>query len=211
MNALDYKKAYKALYQPGDEPSLIDVPEIAYLMIDGAGDPNAEGGEYGRALELLYAVTYTIKMSKMGANVPAGYFEYVVPPLEGLWTMADGTAPVGAIDKSLFRWTSMIRQPDFVTADTLRWARAEALRKKGLSGDIRLEHMTEGLCVQCMHHGAFDDEPATMERIKRYIAQNGLVEDHTDVRRHHEIYLSDPRKTEETRKRTVLRVPVRRA
>ena len=210
MDKIDYKKEFKDLYQPKTEPSLIDVPQIPFLMVDGAGDPNEEGGEYGRALELLYAVAYTIKMSKMGAYMPQGYFEYVVPPLEGLWVMADGSAPVGAIDKSLFRWTSMIRQPDFVTEDVFHWALEEAKRKKNVSGSIRLERFTEGLCVQCMHCGAFDDEPATMLKIERFIAQNGLREDHSDLRRHHEIYLSDPRKTIESKKKTILRVPVRK-
>lgn len=210
MEKLDFKKEYKALYQPKGEPSLIDVPTIPFLMVDGTGDPNEPGGAYGKALELLYAVTYAIKMSKMSGDAPEGYFEYVVPPLEGLWTLADGSSPVGAIDKSQFCWTSMIRQPDFVNDDALRRALGEVARKKGLTGDIRLERYSEGLCVQCMHLGAFDDEPATMAKIERFIAQNGLAEDHSDARRHHEIYLSDPRKTEASKKKTILRVPVRR-
>ncbi len=211
MSKLDYKTAYKELYAPKTTPSVIDVGPMTFIMADGRGNPNDEEGEFQRAVELLYALTYTIKMSPKSGNSPEGYFEYVVPPLEGLWWM-DDPEHADFQDKDKYCWTAMIRQPEFVTQQVYEWAAAEVSRKKKLDTDIaRLELFTEGLCVQCMHIGPYSDEPATIEKMEAYMAQNGLVRDLSDTRKHHEIYLGDPRKTEPSKMRTILRYPVRKA
>jgi hypothetical protein len=178
-------------------------------MVDGKGDPNNPNSEYQSALELLYAVTYTIKMSKMGGKTPKGYFEYVVPPLEGLWWMADG-GPFDFIHKD-FCWISMIRQPEFVTAEVFEAARAETAKKKPALdvSKIRLASFEEGLCVQCMHLGPYGEERRTKEKMDAFAAENNLLIDFSDTRRHHEIYLGDPRKTAPEKLKTVLRHPVR--
>ena len=211
MSKLDYKTAYKELYAPKTTPSVIDVGPMTFIMADGRGNPNDEEGEFQRAVELLYALTYTIKMSPKSGNSPEGYFEYVVPPLEGLWWM-DDPEHADFQDKDKYCWTAMIRQLEFVTQQVYEWAAAEVSRKKKLDTDIaRLELFTEGLCVQCMHIGPYSDEPATIEKMEAYMAQNGLVRDLSDTRKHHEIYLGDPRKTEPSKMRTILRYPVRKA
>lgn len=210
MEKLDYKKEYKDLYQPKDKPSLIEVPEMIFIAVDGAGDPNVSP-EYKAAMELLYGLSFTIKMSKMDGSQPEGYFEYVVPPLEGLW-YSDGVSFDGmnVTDKSRFKWVSMIRQPEFVTEQVFEAAR-EKLAKKKPDLDIskaRLMKYTEGLCVQIMHKGSYDDEPHSIEMIKKFAAENGLREDFSEDRLHHEIYLSDPRRCAPERLRTVIRHPV---
>ena len=210
MEKLDYKKEYKDLYQPAAKPSLIEVPEMIFIAVDGAGDPNT-CPEYKAAMEILYGLSFTIKMSKMDGSQPEGYFEYVVPPLEGLW-FADGISFDGmnVTDKSKFKWVSMIRQPEFVTEQVFETAR-EKLAKKKPDLDLskaRLMKYTEGLCVQIMHKGAYDDEPRSIEMIKKFAAGNGLTEDFSEGRFHHEIYLSDPRKCAPKRLRTVIRHPV---
>ena len=210
MEKLDYKKEYKDLYQPAAKPSLIDVPEMIFIAVDGAGNPNTSP-EYKAAMEMLYGLSFTIKMSKMDGSQPEGYFEYVVPPLEGLW-YADGISFDGmnVTDKSKFKWISMIRQPEFVTEQVFEKAR-EKLAKKKPDLDLskaRLMKYTEGLCIQIMHKGAYDDEPRSIEMIKKFFAENGLTEDFSEGRFHHEIYLSDPRKCAPERLRTVIRHPV---
>ncbi len=212
MEKLDYKKAYKDLYQPSAKPSIIDVPEMTFIAVDGSGDPNTSP-EYKEALNLLYGLSFSIKMSKMSGTQPEGYFEYVVPPLEGLW-FAEAVAFDGlnVTDKSKFKWISLIRQPEFVTKEVFEKAKA-ALQKKKPDLDLskaRLMKMTEGLCVQIMHKGTYDDEPESIEKMKRFIAENGYAEDFSDGRFHHEIYLSDPRKCAPERLRTVIRHPVRK-
>ncbi len=203
-----FVKGENALYQPKAEPGLLDVPEMRFVMVDGAGDPNEEGGAYQQALNVLYAIAYTIKMSKKGARPIDGYFEFSVAPLEGLWAMRDNQPGIDYGHKEKLRWTAMLRQPDFVTDEVFAWASAEAARKKKLDTSIaRLERYREGLCVQCMHLGPYDDEPATMEKIDRFIAENGLAPDY-ETRRHHEIYLSDPRRCAPEKRKTVLRAPV---
>ncbi len=211
MEKLDYKKEYKDLYQPASKPSLIDVPEMTFIAVDGAGDPNV-CPEYKAALEILYGLSFTIKMSKMNGSQPEGYFEYVVPPLEGLWSVPgeefDG---VNITDKSKFRWTSMIRQPEFVTETVFRNAETVLQKKKpalDLSG-TRLVKITEGLCVQIMHKGTYDSEPDSIGKMKQFIAEMGYTEDFSEGRLHHEIYLSDPRKCAPERLRTVSRHPVK--
>lgn len=209
MEKMDYKKAYKELYEPKRTPELVRVPAMRLIMVDGKGDPNQAGGEYGQAVSLLYALSFTIKMSKLGGSAPEGYFEYVVPPLEGLWWNEDGDCAAFR-DKSKFCWTAMIRQPEFVTDQVFSWACAEAARKKNIdTSKVRFATWEEGLCVQCMHLGPFDDEPATLERMHAYLSENCLAEDHSETRKHHEIYLSDPRKTAARRMKTVLRIPVK--
>lgn len=211
MAAFDVKKAYKDLYQPKESPSLIQVPPMRFIAIDGKGDPNEPEGAYGRALALLYALCYTIKMSKMGASAIDGYYDYVVPPLEGLWQMDDGTPGVDYSRKSGFTWTSMIRQPEFVTPEVFSWACERTLKKKGLDpSPARLLDFDEGLCVQCLHRGPFDNEPVTVEKMNRFMEDNGLLADFSDIRRHHEIYLGDPRKCAPDKLRSVLRHPVKR-
>ncbi|MCL1791326.1 MAG: GyrI-like domain-containing protein [Peptococcaceae bacterium] len=208
MMPIDYKKTEKELYQPTTTPSVIDVPKMKFITIDGKGDPNTSE-EYIVAVELLYGLSYAIKMgNKM-------VLEYVVPPLEGYWEGADNFKGMDATitDKSKFVWTMLIRQPDFVTDEVLGNAKATlSKRKPGMdSSKARLEVITEGLCVQVMHIGSYDDEPATIEKLDRFAVDNGYVIDLSDNRRHHEIYLSDPRKVASEKLKTVLRHPIRQA
>lgn len=213
---LDYKKEYKDLYMPKAKPSIIDVPPMNFIMIDGTGDPNIEGGEYKHAVELLYSLSYSIKMSKMGDNKIDGYFEYVVPPLEGLWWLSDNSQFDFSMKKK-FCWTAMIRQPEFVTEEVFKWACSEISKKKPEldTSKARLQLFKEGLCVQIMHIGPFDDEPQTIEKIDAFIKENNYKDAISDIqpdgiiRRHHEIYLSDPRKTELSKMKTVIRHPVK--
>lgn len=210
MDKLDYKKEYKDLYRPKTKPSIIDVPEMLYIAVNGEGDPNT-GKEYREALNILYALSYSIKMSKMNGTQPEGYFEYVIPPLEGLW-YANGVAFDGlnVTDKSKFKWISMIRQPEFVTEEVFEAAKT-ALQKKKPELDLskaRLIKMKEGLCVQIMHKGSYDDEPESIERMKRFAEENGYSEDLSEQRLHHEIYLSDPRRCAAENLKTIIRHPV---
>lgn len=203
---VDFKKDYKDLYLPKNKPALIDVPPMNFIMFDGAGDPNCE--EYQQAVGALYALTYTIKMSKMKGDQPPGYYEYVVPPLEGLWWISGGA--FSFIERNNWLWTSMIRQPEFVTPAVFAWARKECHRKKpelDLS-KARFETFSEGLCVQIMHIGPYSDEPISIELLKAFMEKNGLVDQTGSERKHHEIYLSDPRKTAPEKLKTVLRLPV---
>ncbi len=210
MGKIDYKKRYKDLYLPKTTPAEINVPQISFLMINGKGNPNDEAGEYKEGVDLLYALTYTIKMSKMRGAAPAGYFDYIVPPLEGLWWLTNSDKYDFA-HKDKFCWTAMIRQPEFVTKEVFSWACKEVQKKKHLdTAKARLEVLEEGLCVQCMHLGAFDDEPATVAKIERFIADNKLESDMGAARHHHEIYLFDPHKIDIVKMKTVLRHPVRR-
>lgn len=209
MDKLDYKKEYRDLYQPTTKPSVIDVPEMIFIAVDGKGDPNT-CDEYKEALELLYGLSFAIKMSKMNGTQPEGYFEYVVPPLEGLWSVEgedfDGT---NITDKSRFKWRSLIRQPEFVTEAVFEAAKA-ALKKKKPHLDVgraRLIKLAEGLCVQIMHRGCYDSEPASIEKMRKLAAENGYREDFNG-RYHHEIYLSDPRKCAPEKLRTVIRHPI---
>lgn len=212
-SAFDYKKEYKDLYMPKAKPSLIDVPEMLFLMVDGKGDPNTAPA-YQVALELLYGLSYGIKMSKMSGTQPEGYFDYVVPPLEGLWWTAeggyDGSTPG---EKDRFLWTSMIRQPEFVTRDALEAAKAALLKKRpGLPVDkARLQRWTEGLSVQILHVGPYDDEPASIALMDAFLTESGYCCDFSEERKHHEIYLGDPRKTAPEKRKTVIRHPAAKA
>lgn len=206
---IDYKKTEKALYLPKTTPSTIDVPEMPFIMIDGKGDPNTSAS-YQSAVEILYGLSYSVKMSKMGNRPPEGYFDYIVPPLEGLWWTEDDRE-VDFSRKDEFLWTSMIRQPEFVTPDVFQ-AAVGALIKKKPELDLsiaRFERFTEGLCAQIMHIGSYDDEPATIAVLKRYVSEQGYAGDISGKRRHHEIYLSDPRKTAPEKRKTVIRHPIK--
>ena len=208
--AFDFKKEYREFYLPKDVPGIVTVPRMNYIAVRGEGDPNDEDGAYKRAIATLYAIAFTVKMSKTGGRRIDGYFDYVVPPLEGFWRQ-EGVAGIDYAHKEQFRWISVIRLPDFVTEADFDWAVAEAARKKkaDCSGAEFLT-LDEGLCVQCMHIGPYDDEPATVERMHRYMEQQGCVLDITDERLHHEIYLSDARKVAPEKRKTVIRHPIRR-
>lgn len=209
MVAFDYKKEYKDLYLPKDRPSLIDVPAMHYVAVRGKGNPNDEDGEYSAAIGVLYSISYTIKMSYKNNYPIDGYFQYVVPPLEGFWWMGDGAPGVDYSNKSGFNWISVIRLPDFVTETVFEWAKAEASVKKKIDvSKAELLTVREGLCVQCLHLGKYDGEPATVAKISEFAEENGYKIDITDLRRHHEIYLSDPRKTSPDKLKTVIRHPV---
>lgn len=216
MEKMDYKKEYKDLYVPKTTPMLIQVPKMKFIMVEGSGNPNEEMGTYQQAIQILYGLSFTIKMSKMGNQKIEGYFEYVVPPLEGLWWQ-EGVQGIDYAHKEEFKWISMIRQPEFVTKEVFDWACKVAKEKKGLEVDkAKFVEWEEGLCVQCMHNGSYDTEPATIQSIDAYIEKNGLenaigqVEENENSRRHHEIYLSDPRKAKPENLKTVIRIPVRR-
>ena len=213
MDKLDYKKEYKDLYLPKTKPSIIEVPEMLFIMVDGRGDPNTSES-YKNSMEVLYGLSWSIKMSKMSGTQPEGYFEYVVPPLEGLWqTEEEGFDGINITDKNKFIWTSMIRQPEFVTPEVFETAK-EVLSKKNPDVDFsttRLVKYTEGLCCQIMHIGLYDDEPATIRRMEEYILDSGYVTDINEARWHHEIYLGDPRKIAPEKRKTVIRHPIRKA
>ena len=210
MTPFDYKKEYKALYLPKEMPSIVEVPSMQYAAVRGHGDPNEPDGEYGRAVAVLYGISYTIKMSYKGSRKVDGFFEYVVPPLEGFWWMEGGAPGVDYRNKSGFNWISIIRVPEFVTEEVLAWAKEEAQRKKGIDTSLaELITVSEGLCVQCLHIGSYNEEPATVAKMDRYLLEQGYENDISDLRRHHEIYLSDPRKVSPERMKTVIRHPVR--
>lgn len=210
MAKRDFKKEEKALYQPTDVPSIMEVPVYPFIMVDGEGDPNEPGGEFQKATELLYALSYAIRMSHKGDQAPAGFYEYVVPPLEGLWTMR-GLEGMDYARKELLQFTVMIRQPEFVTPDVFAWAASQVERKKKQdTSQARLESFAEGLVVQCLHNGSYDEEPRTKVKMDAAITEQGYVLDYSPLRRHHEIYLSDPRKTEADKLKTILRFPVRK-
>lgn len=206
--AFDYKKEYKEFYMPKAKPEIVTVPKMNYIAVRGSGDPNAEGGEYKAAIGLLYAIAFTIKMSKKGNHKIDGYFDYVVPPLEGFWWQ-DGVAGIDYTHKESFQWISVIRLPDFVTKEDFDWAVTEATAKKKADFS-KVEFFTydEGLCVQCMHIGSYDDEPATVDAMHRYMEEQGYRLDITDTRYHHEIYLSDARKVTPEKLKTVVRHPI---
>lgn len=206
--AFDYKKEYKEFYMPKNKPGIVDVPAMNYIAVRGKGDPNDENGEYKQSIGLLYAIAFTIKMSKMGSHKIEGYFDYVVPPLEGFWWQ-EGVQGIDYTHKENFCWISLIRLPDFVTKADFDWAIAEATTKKKTNfSKVEFFTYTEGLCVQCMHLGSYDDEPSTIEILHKYAAENGYAINITDSRRHHEIYLSDARRVPPERRKTVIRIPI---
>ena len=209
--AFDFKKEYKEHYLPKNKPSIVDIPKMNYIAVRGKGNPNEENGDYQNTLGLLYGVAYTIKMSYKGDHKIDGFFEYVVPPLEGFWWQ-DGKDGIDYDHKEALNFISIIRLPDFVTKADFDWAIEEATKKKKQDFS-RVEFLTydEGLCVQCMHIGSYDDEPATVELMRKFAEDNGHKLDITDTRYHHEIYLSDPRKCDVDKLKTVIRHPIKKA
>ena len=208
--AFDFKKEYKEFYLPKNQPEIVTVPPMTYVAVRGQGDPNEEGGAYKAAVGVLYAVAYTIKMSKLGDRRIEGYFDFVVPPLEGFWRQ-EGVQGVDYSNKTAFQWISCIRLPEFVTRDELAWAAEEAARKKKMDcSAAELLTVDEGLCVQMMHHGPYDDEPASVARMDAFLALQGYENDFESGRQHHEIYLSDARKVSPDKWKTVIRHPIRK-
>jgi hypothetical protein len=208
--AFDFKKAYKEFYLPARKPEIIKVPAMQYLAFQGTGDPNEEGGPYQRGITLLYAVAYTLKMSGRSDHPIEGFFEYVVPPLEGFWWQ-DGIAGMDYQKKNLLSFISLIRLPEFIRQEDVAWAKTEVLRKKKLDcSEVELLQFEEGLCVQAMHIGSFDTEPETVAIMHAFMNAEQYTLDFTQTRRHHEIYLSDPRKVAGTQQKTVIRHPIRK-
>ena len=211
MDKIDYKKTEKYLYLP-KAPAIVQVPEMAFFAVDGAGDPNGSAA-YQQALEILYGLSFTVKMSKMGGEEPEGYFDYVVPPLEGLWwTDEPGFDGRTVKDKSRLRWTSLIRQPGFVDEEVFAWAveRLAAKKPELPLEKARFLRWEEGLCAHALHVGSYDTENVTIDQLAEFIGKAGCADDFSDVRRHHEIYLSDPRRTAPEKMKTVIRHPVRK-
>ena len=205
---LDFLKQYKGLYQPKTTPAIIDVPEMTFFAVDRHGNPNEPDGEYGKAVGLLYALSYTIKMSEKGKTPLPGVTPFRVAPLEGFWQMSGGVPGVDYQNKDAFEWTSVIRQPDFVDESAFAWACEQVRKKKGIdTSRARLLRFREGLCVQMMHIGPYDAEPASVTRMDAFLAEHGYRND-LGHRRHHEIYLSDPSRTAPERLKTILRHPI---
>lgn len=208
--AFDFKKEYKEFYLPKGKPEIVQVPPMTYIAVRGAGDPNSPGGAYQQAMQILYSVAYTLKMSDKTDYKISGFFEYVVPPLEGFWWQANGEG-IDYSRKEDFRWISVIRLPDFVTEKDFRWAEETASRKKGFDcSGAEFLTVDEGLCVQCMHLGAFDNEPATVAKMDAYLEENGYENDFSGHRLHHEIYMSDARRVAPEKLKTVIRHPIRK-
>lgn len=207
--AFDYKKEYKEFYLPKSRPGIVTIPPMNFAAVRGQGNPNEEGGAYKQSIGLLYGIAFTIKMSKLGSHQMEGYFDYVVPPLEGLWWQ-DGIKGIDYTHKENFQWISMIRLPEFVTREEFKWAAANAAEKKKTDfSKVEFLAYDEGLCVQCMHIGPYDNEPATIESMNAYAREQGYLPDMDGGRYHHEIYLSDVRKCNTENLKTVIRHPVR--
>lgn len=208
--AFDFKKEYKEFYMAKEEPQIVDMPKANYIAVRGKGNPNEEGGAYQNAIGVLYAVAYTLKMSYKGDHKIDGFFDYVVPPLEGFWRQ-DNVDGIDYTDKSTFNWISVLRLPDFITKNDFDWATETATIKKKLDcSTAKFMTIDEGLCVQIMHIGSFDDEPATVDKMNKFIEENGYKNDMNSVRLHHEIYLSDARKVDPAKWKTVIRHPIRK-
>lgn len=208
--AFDFKKEYKEFYLPKNTPSIIKVPKMNYLAVRGCGDPNEENGDYQNTISLLYGVAYTLKMSYKGAHKIEGFFEYVVPPLEGFWWQ-EGVKGMDYNHKEKLKFISLIRLPDFITEEDFNWAIKEATKKKKQDfSRVEFFEYDEGICVQCMHIGSYDEEPKTTESMHQYMKEQGYELDINDKRYHHEIYLSDPRKTEKDKLKTVIRHPIKK-
>lgn len=207
--AFDFKKEYKEYYLPPRQPQIILIPPMNFIAVPGQGDPNAEGGAYQQAISILYSLAFTLKMSYKGGRRIQGFFEYVVPPLEGFWWQ-QGVSGIDYAHKETYNWISLIRLPDFITPTDLEWAREEAERKKKIDlSAAQFLTYDEGLCVQCMHIGSYDHEPVTVARMEQYARERGYVNDIGDQRYHHEIYLSDARRCEPDKLKTVIRHPLR--
>ena len=208
--SFDYKKEYKEFYMPKNTPNIVEIPKMNYLAVRGKGNPNDKNGDYQKSLSLLYTIAFTIKMSYKGEHKIDGYFEYVVPPLEGFWWQ-DGISGIDYAHKENYQWISIIRLPDFVKKEDFDWAIEEATKKKKQDFS-KVEFLTydEGTCVQCMHLGSYDDEQSTVNLMDEYIKENNYEPDITDSRYHHEIYLSDPRRCKIDKLKTVIRHPIKK-
>ncbi len=209
--AFDYKKEYKEFYMPQNKPNIINIPKMNYIAVRGKGDPNDENGEYKKSIGLLYAIAFTIKMSYKGNHKIDGFFEYVVPPLEGFWWQDGIKNGIDYNHKEKMQFISIIRLPDFVTKEDFNWVIMEATKKKN-EDFSKVEFLTydEGTCVQCMHIGSYDNELNTINLMHKYMKENGYELDINDTRFHHEIYLSDPRKCQTNKLKTVIRHPIRK-
>ena len=209
--AFDYKKEYKEFYMPKNKPSIINIPKMNYIAVRGKGNPNDENSEYKNSIGLLYAIAFTIKMSYKVPHKIDGYFEYVVPPLEGFWWQEENSLEIDYKSKENFKFISVIRLPDFVTREDFNWAIEEATKKKK-EDFSKVEFLTyeEGICVQCMHIGSYDNEPSTVNLMHQYMKENGYELDITPARMHHEIYLSDSRRCNVDKLKTVIRHPIKK-
>ncbi|MCI8379537.1 MAG: transcriptional regulator [Lachnospiraceae bacterium] len=208
--AFDFKKEYKEFYMPKNKPQIVDVPKANYIAVRGTGNPNEEDGAYKKAIGILYAVAYTLKMSYKTDYRIEGFYEYVVPPLEGFWWQ-ENVEGVDYSNKAAFQWISVIRLPDFVSKKDFEWAVGTASQKKKMDcSPAEFLTIEEGLCVQIMHFGAYDDEPETVAVMDRFLEENGYENDFSDERRHHEIYMSDARRTAPEKWKTVIRHPIKR-
>lgn len=209
--AFDFKKECREFYMPKEKPEIVNIPKANYIAVRGKGNPNEEGGAYQQAVGVLYAVAYTLKMSYKTNYKIEGFFEYVVPPLEGFWWQ-DNVEGVDYSNKDTFNWISVIRLPDFVTKADFDWAVKTASKKKEMDcSSAEFFTVEEGLCVQIMHIGSFDNEPATVAVMDAYLAENGYENDLSDRRLHHEIYLSNAKKTAPEKWKTVIRHPIKKA
>ena len=208
--AFDYKKEYKEFYLPKKKPEIVTVPKMNYIAVKGCGDPNKEDGEYKNSISILYALAFTIKMSKLTDYRIEGYFDYVVPPLEGFWWQ-QGVTQIDYSRKDAFQWISVIRLPDFVSEKDFNWAKQQVKTKKGIDcSNAQFLTIEEGLCVQIMHIGSYDDEPETITLMDKFIMENGYINDFSNTRMHHEIYLSDARRVAPEKLKTVIRHPIRK-
>ena len=208
--AFDYKKEYKEFYLPKKKPEIVTVPKMNYIAVKGCGDPNKEDGEYKNSISILYALAFTIKMSKLTDYRIEGYFDYVVPPLEGFWWQ-QGVMQIDYSRKDAFQWISVIRLPDFVSEKDFNWAKQQVKTKKGIDcSNAKFLTIEEGLCVQIMHIGSYDDEPDTITLMDKFIKENGYINDFSNTRMHHEIYLSDARRVAPEKLKTVIRHPIRK-
>ena len=209
--AFDFMKEYKELYAPKKGPGIIEVPPVTYVAVRGSGDPNEEGRAYQQAIAVLYAISYTIKMSKKGSRQIEGYTDFVVPPLEGFWWQ-DAAEGIDYAHKEAFNWIAVIRLPDFVTREVFGGAVEEATAKKKIDCSIaEYLRVREGLCVQCLHVGSYDDEPATVKAMDAFAREQGYEIDLSEERRHHEVYLSDARKVAADKLKTIVRHPIKPA
>jgi len=208
--SFDFKKEFREFYLPKNKPEIVNIPKMNFVAVQGIGNPNQEGGQYQQAMQVLYAIAYTLKMSYMSDYKIEGFFEYVVPPLEGFWWQ-EGIEGIDYSSKETFCWISVIRLPDFITKENFQWAKQTAQKKKGIDcSRAEFKTIEEGLCVQIMHHGDYDDEPATIEIMNQYLKENGYRNDFSSTRIHHEIYLSDARKVARDKLKTVIRHPIKK-
>ena len=208
--AFDYKKEYKEYYLPKKKPEIVTIPKMNYIAVKGCGDPNKEDGEYKNSISILYALAFTIKMSKLTDYRIEGYFDYVVPPLEGFWWQ-QGVMQIDYSRKDAFQWISVIRLPDFVSEKDFNWAKQQVKAKKGIDcSNAQFLTIEEGLCVQIMHIGSYDDEPDTITLMDQFIKENGYINDFSNTRMHHEIYLSDARRVAPEKLKTIIRHPIRK-